>query len=162
MNEKAQEKNTSSEDLPSEADELFAKLEHAAKPADVLIVDDVYANVYLMENILNERYTVKGLSTAEGMWRYLKTHTPRIILLDLMIPYENGFEILQKLKADPAYRAIPVIVVSAKDAKADVVKVLSLGAVGYIVKPVEEHSLMSKVMKALGDKDEETVQNLSL
>ena len=118
-------------------------------PADILIVDDVYANVFLMENILNDRFRVKGIGSGNELWSYLKVSKPKLILLDLMMPFENGFEILEKLKKNDNYRKIQVIVVSAKDTKTDVVAAFKLGAADYIVKPIEEKALIAKVLKAL-------------
>lgn len=133
----------------SEADELLSKLAGDTTPADILIVDDIFANLFLIENILNEEFTVKSVNCAADMWAYLRERTPRIILLDLMMPFENGFEILQKMKSKDMLKKTPVIVVSAKDTKDDVIKAMQLGAVDYIVKPVEEISLIMKIKKAL-------------
>jgi PleD family two-component response regulator len=131
------------------ADDLLSKLEDFSKPADILIVDDVYANVFLVENILPEEFTADSVTSAEEMWRYVRVKLPRLILLDLMMPFEDGFEVLKKLGADDRLKKIPVIVLSAKDTKEDVVRAMKLGAVDYIVKPVDEKSLLKKVRKVL-------------
>jgi PleD family two-component response regulator len=132
------------------ADELLSKLGDFDKQADILIVDDVYANVFLVENILPEEFTAVSVTSAEEMWRYLKTNLPRLVLLDLMMPFEDGFAVLKKLAVDDRLKKIPVIVLSAKDTKEDVVRAMKLGAVDYIVKPVDEKTLLKKVQKVLG------------
>ena len=142
------------ENVKTETAETEAKMEKVAslvKPLDILVVDDVYANRFLVETILGDAYVCEGAGSTAEMFRMLMKKKPRLILLDLMMPFENGFEALGKLKADPSLKSIPVIVVSAKDSREDVVKAMGLGAVDYVVKPVEEGLLLRKVRKALGD-----------
>lgn len=132
----------------SDADQLVLKLMDSVAPVDILLVDDVHANIFLLESLLSDKYTTYSVNSAAKMWEYLETRKPKLILLDLMMPYENGFEILEKLKADQ-YKNVSVIVVSAKDVKTDVVKALQLGAVDYIVKPINENTLVPKIEKVI-------------
>ena len=132
------------------ADELLSKMEDFGKQADILIVDDVYANVFLVENIIPEEFTTVSVTSAHELWKYIRTRLPRLILLDLMMPFEDGFTVLKKLAADERLKKIPVIVLSAKDTREDVVRAMKLGAVDYIVKPVDEKSLLKKIRKDLG------------
>ena len=147
MNEKTDTGNTGM----TMADRLVDIMAEQEKPADILIVDDVHANVFMMENMLNDRYIVHSVESAVGMWKYLKHRIVRLILLDLMMPFENGFEILEKLRADERLKKIPVVVVSAKDSRDDVIKATMLGAVDYIAKPVDEKILLKKVSKVIGE-----------
>jgi DNA-binding response OmpR family regulator len=71
--------------------------------------------------------------------------TPDLILLDVMMPALTGFEVLRRLKADPARRAIPVIMVTAKGQERDVVRGLQDGATDYIVKPFSLKELAARV-----------------
>lgn len=71
--------------------------------------------------------------------------TPDLILLDVMMPVLTGFEVLRRLKADPASRAIPVIMVTAKGQERDVVRGLQDGATDYIVKPFSLKELAARV-----------------
>jgi CheY-like chemotaxis protein len=137
----------------SEADKVLEKLAALARPADILVVDDVYANRFLIETILGGHYVSEGVASAAEMWRFLHKKKPRLMLLDLMMPFEDGFETLKKIKEDPAVKDIPVIVVSAKDTKDDVVRAMKLGAADYLVKPVEEALLLYKIRKILGEPD---------
>ena len=120
-------------------------------PADILIVDDVYANVFLIENMLSEYYCVASVDSANEMRRYLMHSKPKLILLDLMMPFEDGFSILERLAANEDLAKIPVIVVSARDSREDVLKAMRLGAADYVVKPVEETVLLAKIAKILGE-----------
>jgi PleD family two-component response regulator len=134
-----------SEEMMKVADEMIAVDDRKT----ILIVDDVRANVYLVENILCDEFKIISASNAAEMWRILKRNKPDLLLLDIMMPYENGFEVLQKIKKDEVLSKIPVIVVSAKDSKEDVVKALSLGAVDYISKPIKEEVIVAKIHKIL-------------
>ena len=118
-------------------------------PVDILIVDDIHANVYLIESMLSDKFTVASAESSEQIWVKLKVNPPRLVLLDIMMPFENGFQVLDKMKKNEAYMSIPVIVVSAKDSKDDVMKALSLGAVDYITKPIKEEVLIGKICKVL-------------
>jgi CheY-like chemotaxis protein len=136
----------------SEADQLLDKLNGTITPDGrpvIAVVDDVRANVFLVESILSEDYNVITAMSAAELWKYLQRKTPDLILLDLMMPYENGFEVLEKMKADPAMKKIPVIVVTAKDNREDVIKATKLGAADYITKPVKDDVLLTKISKVL-------------
>jgi CheY-like chemotaxis protein len=143
---------TNNDNICKNADELL-KMENDMIVSDdrkiILIVDDVHANVYLVESILCDDFKVISAVNAAEMWRILKKKKPNLILLDLMMPYENGFDVLEKIKKNEELKKIPVIVVSAKDSKDDVVKALNLGAIDYISKPITEEVMISKVKKIL-------------
>ncbi len=74
---------------------------------------------------------------------------PELILLDVMMPVLNGFEVLRRLKADPALSPIPVIMLTAKGRERDVLAGLSAGAVDYIVKPFSLKELAARIETAL-------------
>jgi PleD family two-component response regulator len=101
----------------------------------ILVVDDIPANIKTLNAILADDYNVifatdwrKGLELAEQK-------SPDIILLDIMMPDMDGYEICQRLKADVATREIPVIFITALDGEADEEKGLAIGAADYITKP---------------------------
>ena len=75
---------------------------------------------------------------------------PDVILLDLNMPRMDGREFLRRVKADPQLRAIPVVVLTTSDAESDLAAVYSLGAAGYIVKPLDVDEFISKV-RAIGE-----------
>lgn len=141
-------------DGSSSADALIEKLQEGLPgPANgrpvILAVDDVRANIFLIESILLDEFNVVSASKTSDMWQYLKRRKPDLILLDLMMPEEDGFAVLEKLKADPDMMKIPVIVVTAKDTREDVIKATRLGALDFITKPVKDDILLSKVHKIL-------------
>jgi CheY-like chemotaxis protein len=77
-------------------------------------------------------------------------HLPDVVILDVMLPDVNGFDILQKLKAHPALKAVPVIMLTADAARESVMRGLAGGADGYITKPFEREKLLGGVRAVLG------------
>lgn len=102
----------------------------------ILVVDDVASNIRFLAESLKDDYT---LQVATKGWKALEiaqgAHPPDLILLDIMMPDMDGYEVCRQLKANPATSMIPVIFISALNDVLDQEKGLSLGAVDYITKP---------------------------
>jgi len=81
---------------------------------------------------------------------------PDLILLDCMMPKLDGYETCRRLKQDPSLRHIPVIFLTAKAQEVEVKKGLSLGAVGYLIKPFNPMSLAAEISQILEGQDEQT------
>lgn len=96
----------------------------------------------------NSGYHVQDFSNAKDFYRAVKDKKPDCILLDIMLPDEDGMEILQKIRKNPETKRLPVIMVTAKSTEIDRVKGLDSGADDYIVKPFGVMELISRV-KAL-------------
>jgi putative two-component system response regulator len=79
----------------------------------------------------------------------LKTHSPLAILLDVNMPQMDGFTLLARLKADPGTRDIPVLMLTAQSAPADIQRAIQLGARDYIGKPFETRQLLRRVDRML-------------
>lgn len=114
--------------------------------ARVLVVDDIVANVRLLEAKLTAEYfevvtAMNGLDALEAVQRT----KPDIILLDVMMPGIDGIEVCTRLKANPATRHIPVIMVTALDQPEDRLRGLKAGADDFLTKPVNDISLFSRV-----------------
>ncbi len=106
------------------------------KEPTILVVDDTPANIELLSGILRESYKVKAATNGERALKLaLSDLPPDLILLDVMMPEMSGYEVCQRLKADPASAHIPVIFVTAKSEAEDELRGLALGAVDYITKP---------------------------
>lgn len=90
-------------------------------------------------------FTAKGMSDARELWAALKKETPDLILLDIMMPGEDGYSVLKKLKEVPDTREIPVIMVTAKEAEFDKVRGLEGGADDYITKPFGMMEFVARV-----------------
>ncbi len=90
-----------------------------------------------------------GLEDGQAFWNALSQNTPRLILLDIMLPGENGISILKKLRAAPATANIPVILATAKSTEYDKVIGLDMGADDYLTKPFGTDELLARVRTAI-------------
>ncbi len=114
----------------------------------VLVVDDEYSNRLLLEELLFE-YDVTTAAGGTEMWKCMLNAVPDIILMDVMMPEEDGFSLAQKIGADPRYRHIPIIFVTAKITGKDVEKGFDLGGYDYIKKPFNQLELETRIKVAL-------------
>lgn len=94
-------------------------------------------------------FKAKGFADGKGLRAALKEQIPEMILLDLMLPGEDGYSILEKLKKDENTRDIPIIMVTAKDAEYDKVKGLEAGADDYITKPFGMMEFVARIKAVL-------------
>jgi CheY-like chemotaxis protein len=117
----------------------------------ILIIDDNEKILKMMESRLKvEDYEVIRASNGIAGIEKAKSENPDVILLDIIMPEMDGYEVLKKLKTDPDTESIPVIMVTAKREIEDITKSMSeLGAVGYISKPFSAKELLEKVRSAL-------------
>ncbi|MBF0562882.1 MAG: response regulator, partial [Alphaproteobacteria bacterium] len=114
--------------------------------ATVLVVDDTPDNLSLMSGLLKGDYKVKGANNGEKALKIAAADTPPdLILLDIMMPGMDGYEVCQHLKTNPATMNIPVIFLTANAEVADEKKGLELGAVDYITKPISPPIVMARV-----------------
>ncbi|HEY0440711.1 MAG TPA: PleD family two-component system response regulator [Xanthobacteraceae bacterium] len=114
--------------------------------ARILVVDDVSANVKLLEARLTAEYfdVVTAMSGPEAL-AICRAAQCDIVLLDVMMPEMDGFEVCRRLKADPATHHLPVVMVTALDQPADRVRGLEAGADDFLTKPVSEIALIARV-----------------
>lgn len=110
----------------------------------------------------NSGYEVMDFPNAKEFYRALKEVKPNAVLLDIMLPDEDGMEILQKLRQNPETKRLPIIMVTAKSTELDRVKGLDLGADDYIVKPFGVMELISRVKallrRSMGEQLEKRLQ----
>ncbi len=99
--------------------------------------------------LTNTGHQVVRARDGEEALRLAGAERPDLVLLDVMMPALNGFEVLRRLKADPELQAIPVIMLTAKGRERDVLTGLSGGAVDYIVKPFSLKELAARIEAAL-------------
>ncbi len=121
-------------------------LEERLREATVLVVDDIATNIKVIAGMLAEDgYGVKVAISGKKALEIIPVHRPDLILLDIMMPEMDGFEVCRRLKADPATADIPVIFLTAKDQTGDIVGGLELGAVDYVTKPVDPAILKARL-----------------
>ena len=94
-------------------------------------------------------YEVAGFQSAFALYQQLSQRLPSLILLDLMLPDEDGLTVLKKLRSDPIYQDLRIIIVSAKSSELDKVRGLDLGADDYLTKPFGIMELISRVKAQL-------------
>ena len=94
-------------------------------------------------------YQAEGFAESGDFWRRMEESTPRLVLLDIMLPGEDGMQLLHKMKNDAAQRNIPVIMLTAKTTELDKVAGLDAGADDYITKPFSVLELLSRVRAVL-------------
>jgi len=104
----------------------------------VLIVEDNAINRKLMRDILEIRFDVLEAHSAEGALVLLQDCRPDLILMDLQLPGMDGLSLTRLLKQDPAFRATPVVAVSAYAMKYNIQQALDAGCVEYVTKPLTE------------------------
>ncbi|CAK0774939.1 putative cyclic di-GMP phosphodiesterase VC_1348 [Azospirillaceae bacterium] len=114
--------------------------------ATVLVVDDTPDNLKLMSNLLKDMYKVKIANSGEKALSIAASENPPdLILLDIMMPKMDGYEVCERLKSNRATRDIPVIFLTAKSETQDEEKGLKLGAVDYITKPISPPVVLARV-----------------
>lgn len=101
----------------------------------VLIVDDNSTNLMILGELLQEEYEVFVANSGENALRQVESNRPDLILLDILMPGMDGYEVCRRLKEEHGTKKIPIIFITAKDTEEDEVKGLDLGAVDYITKP---------------------------
>ena len=126
----------------------------------ILIVDDIPKNIQMALNILkNEGYKMFYAKSGEMTLKLVKEHDFDLILLDIMMPDMNGFEVCTKLKNEEKTKNIPIIFLSGKDSSQDVEQAYECGGIDYVVKPFVTIELITKAnsyvrLKQLEDKFE--------
>ena len=116
----------------------------------LLLVDDE-PNILISLEFLMKREGYQVLLARDGVeaLELLAQHRPDLILLDVMMPRKNGFEVCQELRANDAYKSIRILILTAKGRDTDVAKGLALGADAYMTKPFSTRELVEKVRSLL-------------
>ncbi|MEK9154251.1 MAG: response regulator [Patescibacteria group bacterium] len=100
----------------------------------LLVEDDLFLGDIISRKLISEGLDFIRAGDGEEVFKILQTQTPDIILLDILLPIMDGFEILEKLKADPRWKAIPVILFSNLSQKSEIERGMKLGAARFVVK----------------------------
>ncbi len=119
---------------------------NAEKQSTILVVDDSSQNIELWHELLRNDYKVRAALNGERALKLMAgDDKPDLVLLDIMMPGMSGYEVCEKLKADPTTRNIPIIFVTAKSQLTDEVKGFELGAVDYVTKPIQPVVVMQRI-----------------
>lgn len=118
--------------------------------AKILVVDDLPDNLRLLVKVLRENgYIVRPVPDAYLALEAVKKSPPDLILLDILMPHLDGYELCQKLKADPKTRDIPVIFLSALSEGLDKAKAFQIGGADYIIKPFYVEEVLARIQHQL-------------
>ena len=114
-----------------------------------VLEDDESIRELIIYTLNGQNMQAKGFGTPSEFWDAVHEKTPSLVLLDIMLPEEDGFSILQKLRAAPATKRLPVIMLTAKGSEYDIVRGLDIGADDYVPKPVRMMELLYRIRALL-------------
>ena len=128
------------------------KQEAATSPGPtILIVEDDEVTSYMLEFLLQrEGYSVTTAVDGKTAQKIINDSRPfDIVLLDIMVPYINGFELITLIRSMPEWQHTPVLMLSGKSQEKDIIKALDSGATDYIVKPFQPGEVLARIRKVV-------------
>ncbi|MCW8854112.1 MAG: response regulator [Gammaproteobacteria bacterium] len=120
----------------------------------ILIVDDVPENIDILVGLLSSSYTISAARSGEIALKIIRSSPPDLILLDILMPEMDGYEVCKQLRSDPITETIPVVFVSAADSIEERLKGYDVGGDDYVVKPFNSDELIKKINVLLHHKNE--------
>ena len=115
---------------------------------NVLVVEDNSIIVTLLRHLLERRgYVVETAVDGREALARLQGEPPGLVLLDVMLPYTDGFEIIRQMRSIPSWSSVPVIMLTAKAQERNVVRALDAGANDYVIKPFKPEELAARVRR---------------
>ncbi|MDO9006289.1 response regulator [Aquabacterium sp.] len=116
----------------------------------ILLVDDSKTELHVLSDLLTKKgFKVRTAENGEEALRRLQEEKPDLILMDVVMPGQNGFQLTRAITRDPAFADVPVIICTSKNQETDRVWGMRQGARDYVVKPVDAEELLAKI-KAFG------------
>ena len=113
---------------------------------NVLIVDDSKTELMVLSDLLSRNgFEVRTAESAEEAFRKLAEQKPDLILMDVVMPGQNGFQLTRAISRDPLYAGVPIIMCTSKNQETDRVWGMRQGARDYVTKPVDGRELLSKI-----------------
>ena len=121
-----------------------------SNPPMILVVDDSTTNVVLLEAILDEKgYRIETALNAKEAYSIIAKQSPDLILLDLLMPKISGFDFLAQIRNNESTKNTPVIVVSALTDEENISRIMEMGAIDFVKKPIDLQYLVEKVESVL-------------
>ncbi len=116
----------------------------------VLIVDDVPLNILLVRKMLSQyTFQIQTATNGQAALDIISSDTPDLVLLDLMMPGIDGFEVIERVRAFEKTKNLPIIILSALNSEADIVRGMQLGANDFVNKPIIMEKLLNSVAKQI-------------
>lgn len=119
------------------------------RKATILAVDDTVTNIEVVKGVLSDQYMIQAALSGEVALKIISKRKPDLILLDVMMPEMDGYQVCERLKSCDETKDIPIIFLTAKSQEQDEAKGLALGAVDYITKPISPPILKERVKNHL-------------
>lgn len=123
-----------------------------------LVVEDNEHILYMYEFILRRAgYDVIAVTNGRDAQAAIENLEPvDVIVLDLMLPYVSGYQLISEIRSSPLWQYVPIVVVSGKVLESDIVKALDLGANDYVTKPFRPEELLARLRRAVADHERVT------
>lgn len=123
----------------------------SSAPQSLLIVEDDPHMAYLLGYLAEkERFVVEKIADGrQAMERIAAGPAADLVLLDVMLPYTDGFELLEKLRSSGAWKDVPVIILTSRTREHDAVRAMSLGADDYLTKPFSPAELVARIRRRM-------------
>lgn len=119
-------------------------------PRKILIVEDETSILIPLRFLMEQnRFAVKAVESGEDAMAALSDFIPDLILLDIMLPGMDGFEVCQRVRQNPEWRDVKIVMLSAKGSDIDVTKGLAVGADDYITKPFSNKEVVQRIREML-------------
>ncbi len=113
----------------------------------ILVVDDSRTELYFLSDLLSKNgYAVSTAENGEQAMAALTADKPDLILMDVVMPGQNGFQLTRQITRNPAFSEVPVIICTSKNQETDKLWAMRQGARDFVTKPVDPHDLLSKIM----------------
>ncbi len=119
------------------------------KPHIIVVEDDVSINELIRYNLEREGFAAEGVFNGSDAVRLIEQKSPQLVLLDIMLPGLDGFEVCRRLKEGAKTRNVPVVMITARGSEADIIRGLQLGADDYVIKPFSPKVLVARVRAVL-------------
>ena len=117
----------------------------------VLIAEDEESIVVSLEFLMrNDGYEVRAVTRGDELLACIEDFLPDLILLDVMLPRQNGFQLCRQIRANPQWAAIRIVMISAKGREAEVERGMDAGADAYVTKPFSTSELRAQVRRLIG------------
>lgn len=125
--------------------------EHAPAPLVLVVEDDDHIAQVLRFMLERQGYRVTHLADGRAASQYVTTdgELPDLVLMDVMLPYLDGFEIVALARAQAAWAAVPILMLTAKNTERDTVRALDAGASDFVSKPFQPNELLARVRRLL-------------
>ena len=121
----------------------------AHAPTVLVVEDDPHLAAGVVENLRLEGFTVHHVGDGRAALDWLRRERCELVVLDVMLPYVDGFEIVGLIRAQAGWEAVPVLMLTAKNTERDTVRALDAGANDFIIKPFQPQELLARLRRFL-------------